>query len=194
MPFWFAVPPPSVRPRESGDPRFATSRLPQSVDSSFRGNDRGGDQTSSLSRRAVLAGGSALAATALTLRPAGATPATMRAAIRQLVGEAEIKQGRVHLEIPPLVENGNTVSCSVSVDSPMTDADHVRAIHIVNEKNPQPNVISVALGPRVGRARFSTRIRLADTQKVIAIAQMSDGSCWSDSADVVITLGACLEE
>ncbi|MGN6462570.1 MAG: thiosulfate oxidation carrier protein SoxY, partial [Pseudolabrys sp.] len=119
------------------------------------------------SRRAVLVGSGALTVTALTLRPASATPETMRAAIRQLVGETEIKQGRVHLDIPPLVENGNTVSCSVSVESPMTDADHVKAIHIVNEKNPQPNVISVALGPRTGRARFSTRIRLADTQKVI---------------------------
>ena len=146
------------------------------------------------SRRAVLASGCALTVTALTLRPASATPETMRAAIRQIVGDAEPKKGRVHLEIPPLVENGNTVSCSVSVDSPMTQADHVKAIHIVNEKTPQPNVISVALGPRAGRARFSTRIRLADTQKVIAIAQLSDGSFWSDSADVVITLGACLEE
>ncbi len=146
-----------------------------------------------LSRRAVLAGG-VLTATALAIRPARATPETMRAAIRQIVGEAEIKKGRVHLEIPPLVENGNTVSCSVSVESPMTDTDHVKTIHIVNEKNPQPNVISVTLGPRAGRARFSTRIRLADTQKVIAIAQLSDDSFWSDSADVVITLGACLEE
>jgi sulfur-oxidizing protein SoxY len=141
----------------------------------------------------VLAGG-VLTATALAIRPARATPETMRAAIRQIVGEAEIKKGRVHLEIPPLVENGNTVSCSVSVESPMTDTDHVKTIHIVNEKNPQPNVISVTLGPRAGRARFSTRIRLADTQKVIAIAQLSDDSFWSDSADVVITLGACLEE
>lgn len=152
------------------------------------------DPRFTLSRRAVLAAGGALTVTALTLRPASATPETMRAAIRQIVGDAELKKGRVHLEIPPLVENGNTVSCSVSVDSPMTQADHVKAIHIVNEKNPQPNVISVALGPRAARARFSTRIRLADTQKVIAIAQLSDGSFWSDSADVVITLGACLEE
>ena len=152
------------------------------------------DPRFTLSRRAVLGGGGALTVTALTLCPASATPETMRVAIRQIVGDAELKKGRVHLEIPPLVENGNTVSCSVSVDSPMTQADHVKAIHIVNEKNPQPNVISVALGPRAGRARFSTRIRLADTQKVIAIAQLSDGSFWSDSADVVITLGACLEE
>jgi hypothetical protein len=81
-----------------------------------------------------------------------------------------------------------------SVDSPMTPSDYVKAIHIFNEKNPQPNVIGVHLGPRAGRARFSTRIRLADTQRVIAIAQLSDGSFWCDSVDVVITLGACLED
>ena len=128
------------------------------------------------------------------VRPAGTTPAAMQAAIRTVVGENQINRGKVTLDIPPLVENGNTVACSVTVDSPMTAADHVRAIHIFNEKNPQPNVIGVHLGPRAGRARVSTRIRLADTQRVIAIAELSDGSFWSESVDVVITLGACLED
>jgi len=128
------------------------------------------------------------------IRPTGATPAAMQAAIRTVVGENQINRGKVTLDIPPLVENGNTVACSVAVDSPMTAADYVRAIHIFNEKNPQPNVIGVHLGPRAGRARVSTRIRLADTQRVIAIAELSDGSFWSDSVDVVITLGACLED
>jgi sulfur-oxidizing protein SoxY len=127
-------------------------------------------------------------------RPAGATPAAMQAAIRTVVGENQINKGKVTLDIPPLVENGNTVACSVAVESPMTTADYVRAIHIFNEKNPQPNVIGVHLGPRAGRARVSTRIRLADTQRVIAIAELSDGTFWSDSIDVVITLGACLED
>ena len=127
-------------------------------------------------------------------RPTGATPAAMQAAIRTVVGENQINKGKVTLDIPPLVENGNTVACSVAVESPMTTADYVRAIHIFNEKNPQPNVIGVHLGPRAGRARVSTRIRLADTQRVIAIAELSDGSFWSDSVDVVITLGACLED
>ena len=76
----------------------------------------------------------------------------------------------------------------------MTADDHVKAIHVFNEKNPQPNVISVQLGPRAGRATISTRIRLADTQKVIAIAEMSDGSFWSDKVDVIVTLAACLED
>ena len=86
------------------------------------------------------------------------------AAIRNVVGEAQVRKGRVDLEVPPLVENGNTVSLVVVVDSPMTTTDYVKAIHVFNEKNPQPNVISVHLGPRAGKAKFSTRFRLADTQ------------------------------
>ena len=82
---------------------------------------------------------------------------------------------------------------TVSVDSPMTEADHVKAIHVFNEKNPQPNVLSVRLGPRAGKAAISSRIRLANSQTVTAIAEMSDGSFWSDEADVVVTLAACVE-
>jgi sulfur-oxidizing protein SoxY len=151
----------------------------------------------SVTRRGILKAAAALTLGGGTLqivRPAGSTPAAMQAAIRTVVGENQINKGKVTLDIPPLVENGNTVACSVEVDSPMTPSDYVKSIHIFNEKNPQPNVIGVHLGPRAGRARFSTRIRLADTQRVIAIAQLSDGSFWSDSVDVVITLGACLED
>jgi sulfur-oxidizing protein SoxY len=125
---------------------------------------------------------------------AHATPETMLAAIKSVIGDAALRKGKVKLEVPPLVENGNSVTTMVSVDSPMTAENYVRTIHVFNEKNPQPNVIGVHLGPRAGRAKFSTRIRLADTQRVIAIAQLSDGSFWSDSVDVVITLGACLED
>jgi sulfur-oxidizing protein SoxY len=117
----------------------------------------------------------------------------MRAAIANVVGDAKLNVGRVKIEIPPLVENGNTVPCTVSVDSPMTPAAYVKAIHVFNEKNPQPNVISARLNPRAGRASIATRIRLTDTQTVVAIAEMSDGSFWSDSISVIITLGACLE-
>ena len=76
----------------------------------------------------------------------------------------------------------------------MTKDNYVKAIHVFNEKNPQPNVLTVRLGPRAGKAHVSTRIRLADTQKVIAIAEMSDGTFWSDTAEVVVTLAACLED
>ena len=153
-------------------------------------------------RRDMLKAAGALAAgtigrgagTILIVRPAAATPVTMQAAIRAVVGDSPVNKGKVTLDIPPLVENGNTVACSVAVDSPMTPTDYVRAIHVFNEKNPQPNVIGIHLGPRAGRASVATRIRLADTQRVVAIAELSDGSFWSDSVDVVITLGACLED
>ena len=82
----------------------------------------------------------------------------------------------------------------VSVDSPMTKESYVKAIHVFNEKNPQANVISAQLGPRAGKAVISTRIRLAGTQKLMAIAELSDGTYWSDTADVVVTLAACLED
>src|SRR6516164_2839379 len=130
----------------------------------------------------------------VTLRPLEATPAMLNAAIRNLVGEAPVHTGKVKLDIPPLVENGNTVPMTVSVASPMTAEDHVKSIHVFNEKNPQPNVGNYYIGPRAGRAQISTRIRLADSQKVVAIAQLSDGSFWSATADVVVTLAACTDE
>ena len=148
-------------------------------------------------RRFLETAGSAALAGALyrvTLQPAGATPAMLNSAIRNLVGEAPLRTGKVKLDIPPLVENGNTVPMTVSVTSPMTAEDYVKSIHVFNEKNPQPNIGNFHLGPTAGRAQVATRIRLADSQKVVAIAQMSDGSFWSASVDVVVTLAACTEE
>ncbi len=152
-----------------------------------------------VSRRDVLryAGTGAFAGGAMTIaltRPATATPEAMQELIRRTAGGAPVTAGRVRLDIAPLSENGNSVPCTVSVESPMTAADHVRAIHLFNEKNPLPNVISVRLGPRAGRASLSTRIRLSETQEVIALAELSDGSFWFDRAIVIVTLGACLED
>lgn len=130
----------------------------------------------------------------LVIRPAGATPDTMAAAIRQVTGGKPVTRGKVKLSIPPLVENGNAVAVTIAADSPMTGKDHVTAIHLFTEKNPQPNVIGIRLGARAGKAEVSTRIRLADTQQVTAICEMSDGSFWSDTADVILTLSACLED
>jgi sulfur-oxidizing protein SoxY len=132
--------------------------------------------------------------TVIAAVPARATPAAMQEAIRQVVGSARVNPGKVKLELPPLIENGNAVPLAVSVESPMTEADHVRAIHLFTEKNPQPNVVSFHLGPRAGRARVATRIRLANSQTVVAICELSDGAFWSDSADIVVTLAACLED
>jgi sulfur-oxidizing protein SoxY len=144
-------------------------------------------------RRDFLLAGLGLVSLAL-VRPAAATPAAMQDAVRRVVGGAPVTPGKVKLELPPLSENGSTVPLTVSVESPMTAADHVRAIHLFTELNPQPDVATFHLGPRAGRARVATRIRLANTQNVTAIAQLSDGSFWSDQAAVVVTLAACLEE
>ncbi|MBR0731173.1 SoxY-related AACIE arm protein [Bradyrhizobium japonicum] len=143
-----------------------------------------------------IAGGATVAGTIpiVTLRPLEATPAMLSTAIRNVVGEAQIRAGKIKLDIPPLVENGNTVPMTVSVASPMTATDYVKSIHVFNEKNPQPNIGNFHLNPASGRAQVSTRIRLADTQKVVAIARLSDDTFWQVAADIVVTLAACTEE
>lgn len=145
------------------------------------------------SRRQLLLGGVGLCAMAL-VRPAAATPQELATAIRTWTGGVPVHKGRVKLDIAQLVDNGNTVPVTVSVDSPMTPQDHVTAIAIFNERNPQPDVARFQLGPRAGTARVSTRIRLATTQQVVAVARLSDGSCWSHAVDVIVTIAACLEE
>src|SRR5262247_261876 len=151
------------------------------------------------SRREFLLGAGGVAAgiglaSVVSVQPAHATPETMKDAIGKVVRGARVGTSRIKLDLPPLSENGNTVPLTVSVESPMTAADHVKAIHVFTELNPQPNVVSFHLGPRAGRARVATRMRLATTQTVTVICELSDGSFWSDSAAVVVTLAACLED
>jgi len=154
-------------------------------------------QPSHSSRRQFLglAGGAAAlgALPTVIVRPAGATPAMLASAIQSVTGGAAVRTGKVKLDIPPLVENGNTVPMTVTVAHPMAPEDHVRSIHVFNEKNPQPNIGNFHLRPQNGRAQVSTRIRLADSQKIVAIAKLSDGTFWSASVDVVVTLAACVE-
>jgi sulfur-oxidizing protein SoxY len=163
------------------------------------GGDAGGDERGDepgnecrdergVSRRRVLLFGLAAASPAV-----GATPLEMGQAIDTFTGGAAVREGRVEFDIAPLVDNGNTVPVTVSVNSPMSAADHVVAIAIFNEKNPQPDVGKFQLGPRAGRAVVSTRVRLATSQQLVAVAKMSDGSFWSRRVDVVVTLAACLE-
>jgi sulfur-oxidizing protein SoxY len=148
-----------------------------------------------LSRRTLIVGTGAALVVAST--GARATPETMLAAIREVAGTRALQEGKVRLEIEPLVDNGNTVPMRVWVDSPMTGPadgpDRVRALHVFNERNPQPHVLSVRFGPAAARARVSTRIKLGDSQKVVAVAEMGDGTCWTGSVDVIVTLAACLE-
>lgn len=125
---------------------------------------------------------------------AQATTSEAAEAIKKILGSAQPKVGRVTLEIAPLVENGNLVPMTVLVESPMTSTDFVKAIHIVSEKNPLPNVVSFNFGARAGRAQVSTRIRLLTSQRLWAIAEMNDGSFWQGHADTVVTLAACTED
>lgn len=128
----------------------------------------------------------------LLVRPAAATPEALRAAVAAYTG-ATPRDGRVTLEIAPLVDNGNVVPVAVRVQSPMTAADHVQRIALFTERNPDPEVAVFHLGPRGGRAQVATRLRLATSQQVIALATMSDGSVWRGAVDVLVTLAACIE-
>jgi sulfur-oxidizing protein SoxY len=144
-----------------------------------------------MNRRAFVL--SAGAVSGLTSLNALATVADATQATDKILGNKKASMGRVTLVIPPLVENGNLVTMKVSVESPMTQADHVQAIHVVAEGNPLPNVVSFYLSPRAGRAEVTTRIRLGDSQRVRAIAHMSDGTFWQGDAETLVTLAACTE-
>ena len=113
--------------------------------------------------------------------------------IAKIADGRAIEVGRVHLEIPPLADNGHSVPLTIHIDSPMTPADHVRTITLLSERNPRPLVATYHLGPRSGKAVVATRVRLNGSQRLVALAQLSDGSVWSGSAEVIVTESACLD-
>ena len=143
-------------------------------------------------RRRLLHAAGALPLLAL-VRPACATPEAMRAAIAGWTGGKAPREGKVTFEIAKLIDNGNAVPVTVRVDSPMTAQDHVTGIALFNERNPETDIVRFTLTARSGRAEVSTRIRLATSQKLVAVARMSDGSYWQQSADVIVALAACIE-
>jgi sulfur-oxidizing protein SoxY len=148
-----------------------------------------------ISRRAMLTGAIGILVLPLSAGAALATPESMAEAMDETLGKgAPIKAGRVKIELPELAENGNSVPLKLTVDSPMTAANHVRMLYVFSEKNPVSNVARFHLGPRSGVARVQTSIRLAATQRITAVARMSDGSLWSGAADVIVTQAACLDE
>ena len=141
----------------------------------------------------VAVGTGGLAATTMTLVPglALADAASVDEAIKSLIGEASPAEGRIDLELPQIAENGNTVPVTVSIDSPMTDDDYVKTVHIFAEGNPLPDVASFHFTPACGEAVCSTRMRLAKTQNVIAIAEMSNGEIYTAKTEVKVTIGGC---
>lgn len=144
-------------------------------------------------RHLLLAAGTAWLS--LQTRPAAAVsaPDTLQQVITRWAAGRPVTEGRVLLDVQPLVENGNAVPISVRVDSPMTAADFVQEIVVFNEKNPQRDVVRLRFGPASGRAQVDTRIRLATSQQLVALARLSDGSQWAQYVDVIVTLAACIE-
>lgn len=148
-----------------------------------------------MSRRQVLMGstgcGLAVASSIMLPRAATATPAEADALIAKLVGHTKPTAGRIKLQLPQIAENGNSVEFSVSVDSPMTEKDYVKSIHVIADQNPFPEVATFFLSPANGKAAVTMRMRLAKTQKVRAIALMSDGSVCEAQQEVKVTIGGC---
>ena len=144
-------------------------------------------------RRQAMAGAGALVA----FVAAGALPGRVLAAndaqerLMEFTGGVEPQMGRVMLDMPEIAENGNTVPMNVSVDSPMTDADHVQRLMILADGNPSASVATFHFSPMAGVAQANTRIRLGGTQNVMAVAQMSDGSYFMDVREVKVTIGGC---
>lgn len=147
-----------------------------------------------LPRRRVLLAATGMGAAALlaqfAARPASATPETAKSLLQSLI-KGEPKEGRITIRVPEIAENGNAVPITVAVDSPMTDKDYVKAIHVVADGNPNPGVASFALTPLSGRAEVQLRARMVATQKIIAVAEMNDGSLWTLAREVKVTIGGC---
>jgi sulfur-oxidizing protein SoxY len=142
----------------------------------------------------MMAAAAAALADASLFKPRPAQAATqLEDAIRERTRGAAVEPGRVTLGIPQIAENGLSVFTTVSVESPMTPRDHVKAIHIFSEKNPIAHIVTFRFGPRAGHAKIATNIRLADSQRVTAIAEMSDGRFYSDERNVVVTIAACID-
>jgi sulfur-oxidizing protein SoxY len=146
-----------------------------------------------LSRRAALALGAGSAA--LTVMGLGqgayATPKAAADDVAKFTGGKPVEQGKVSIEMPEIAENGNTVPLSVSVDAPMTDADHVTDVLVLAEGNPNPGVATFHFTPLSGKAEASTRIRLATTQNIVAVAKTSAGKFYSANKLVKVTIGGC---
>jgi sulfur-oxidizing protein SoxY len=121
-------------------------------------------------------------------------PAHLQALINEATGGAKPTVARVKLTLPPLAESGNSVPLKLQVESPMTVDDYVKSIHVFSERNPRPVIARFHLGPQTGKAEINTRIRLAGTQQVVALAIMNNGSAWLGSAEVAVTAAACTDE
>ena len=148
-----------------------------------------------MKRRTFIATSAALVATVI-VRPVAALTQSdvLTPLVKAYAAGGTIREGRVKFDVAPLVDNGNSVPIEITVDSPITQAQHVVGIAVFNEKNPQNDVAQFTLTPLSGRARVATRMRLAVTQQLVAVAKMNDGSCWTHTVEVLVTIASCIEE
>jgi sulfur-oxidizing protein SoxY len=144
-----------------------------------------------MSRRAALAGSLAVFAAALAPKLAFANAKAVEAELKKLFGDKAMAPGKVKLDVPEIAENGLVVPITVDVESPMTDADFVKAVHVFADGNPLPGIVSYTFTPACGKASASTRMRLAQTQNIICVAEMSNGSLHTAKAEVKVTIGGC---
>ena len=152
---------------------------------------QGGRPARATRRRVLQVGALGGIVAALAPRLAMAKPDDVAAAIKKLYGDKKIADGKVKLEMPQIAENGNVVPMTVSVESPMTDADYVKAVHIFSEGNPIPVVATFYFTPMCGKASCSTRIRMAATQNIVAVAETSKGELYTGKTEVKVTIGGC---
>ncbi len=151
-----------------------------------------GLQGSGLTRRAALKSGTlAVLASLIGSRMAFADANAVAAEIKKLYGDKPMAEGKVKLDVPEIAENGMVVPINIEVDSPMTDADYVKSVHVFADGNPLPGVVTYSFTPACGKAAASTRMRLAQTQNIVCIAEMSDGSLHTAKANVKVTIGGC---
>jgi sulfur-oxidizing protein SoxY len=147
------------------------------------------------SRRRFLAAAAAGALAAQLPAARAALPKidVLQPLVDKITGGAALREGRVTLDIPPLSDNGHSVPLKITVESPMTDRDYVKTLHVLSEKNPRPVIATYHLHPQNGRAEIATRVRLNGEQRLLVVAEMSDGSFWASSASVIVTETACLD-
>ena len=111
--------------------------------------------------------------------------------LRDLFGDRPIRRGHVALDMPLVAEDGRVVPVMIDVDLPMTEASHVRAVHLIVDHNPDPHLAAFELTPAIGKVSLQTRIKMKRTTWVRCIAETSDGAVWADYARVSVTLNGC---
>ena len=148
-------------------------------------------QTGPSKRQFLRTAGIAAVAAIIAPRMAFASANDVAAEIKKLYGEKKPESGRIKLDVPQIAENGLVVPINIEVESPMTAADYVKSVHVFAEGNPLPGVVSYKFMPEAGKAAASTRMRLAQTQHIVVLAEMSDGKLFSTRAEVKVTIGGC---